>query len=178
METIKTYKVLLLAVLGLVIVVAGAFFYMEDNKPETKKLTENKNSTLLEGQVTRMFEGENKLVYALNIPQTATSTVTMDGALVKVVNGENLYLAMYMSYEGGRGYSSSDYINSIIAPLIPGLTVLGTTTIGSTLWTVVQSAQSEWHVGQVGDGQWLMVAESPRSLHDEVTKTLETLTTK
>lgn len=178
METMKTYKAVLLAVLGLGLVVTGAYFYMKHYGPEPKVPVVYRSTTLVEGQVTRMFEGENKLVYAIDIPETATSSVTLDGALVKVTDADTLYVAMYMSYEGGRGYSSLDYINNVIAPRIPGLIITGTTTIGSVIWTVAQSAQSEWHVGQVGDGQWLLVAESPRALHEKIVDTIDTLTTK
>lgn len=173
----KTYKAILLAVLGLVIVVAGAYFYMKD-KPVAQAPIVTSTMKTLEGQVTRVFEGENKLIYSLDIPETATSTLDMNDALVKITDNGAAYISMYMSYEGGRGYSSLDYINNVIAPRVSTLAVVGTTTIAGGVWTIAQSANTEWHVGQVGDGQWLMVVESARANHDKVIETLESLTTK
>ncbi len=173
----KTYKAILLAVLGLVIVVAGAYFYMKDKPVAQAPITTSTMKTL-EGQVVRVFEGENKLVYSLDIPETATSTLDMNDALVKITDNGAAYISMYMSYEGGRGYSSLDYINNVIAPRVSTLSIVGTTTIAGGVWTVAQSANSEWHVGQVGDGQWLMVVESARANHDQVVETLDSLTTK
>lgn len=177
MESIKTYKAILLSVLGLVIVVGGSYLYMK-HKPAQKEAAVVKHVNLLSGQITREFEGENKLVYSMDIPDTATSTVSMDDALVTVSDNGALFAAVYMTYEGGRGYSSADYLNNVVAAKVSGLTVTGTTTIGTIVWTTAQTANSEWHVGQVGDGQWLMVVESKKSLHDQVVAMLESLTTK
>lgn len=171
----KTYKAILLAVAGLVIVVTGGYLYMKGNKPVVKEAITKGSVRSLEGQVTRMFEGENKVVYGFDVPDGATSTVSMDGALIKVTTGSALYMATYFSYEGGRGYSSEDYIKSIIAPHVSVLNMVGTTTIGSRVWTVAESVNTEWHVGQVGDGQWLMVVESPKVNHDKIVDTLEGL---
>ncbi len=176
----KTYKAILLAVLGLVIVVAGAYFYMKNKPVRQASNTTSATSTMktLEGQVVRVFEGENKLVYSIDIPETATSTLDMNDALVKITDNGIAYISMYMSYEGGRGYSSLDYINNVITPRVSTLSVVGTTTIAGSIWTIAQSAHSEWHVGQVGDGQWLMVVESARADHDRVVETLDSLITK
>jgi hypothetical protein len=177
MESIKTYKAILLAVLGLVLVVSGAFFYMK-GKPVAKETIVRSNMVTLEGQVTRIYEGENKLVYSMDIPETATSAVSMDDGLVKITDNGALYAAVYMSYEGGRGYSSLDYINNVIVPHVATLTLTGTTTIGETIWTTAASPNSEWHVGQVGDKQWLMVVESKKTLHTGIVEMLESLMTK
>ena len=178
LRRMKTYKAILLAVLGLIIVVTGAYVYMKGHKPVAKEIVSKGNFRTLEGQVTRMYEGENKLVYAFDVPTTATSTTSMEDALVKVTNNGSPYVALYMTYEGGRGYSSLDYINNLIVPHVSSLTIIGTTTIGSTIWTIAQSAQSEWHVGQVGDGQWLMIVETKRSEHDQTVELLQSLSTK
>jgi hypothetical protein len=177
MESIKTYKAILLTVLGLVIVVSGSYVYMR-NKPATKESVVKTTLRTLEGQVSRMYEGENKLVYSFDVPKSATSSVSMDEALVTVMDNGSLYAAVYMSYEGGRGYGSLDYINNVIAPRVAALTITGTTTIGSTIWTVAENQNSEWHVGQAGDGQWLIVIESRKALHDQIVETLESLSTK
>lgn len=174
----KTYKAILLSVLGLVIVVGGSYMYMRNHKTAPKEAVVKGSSVSYEGSVTRTFEGENKLVYSFDIPETATATVSMDGALVKVTNGVLPVVAMYMSYEGGRGYSSLDYISNNIIPKVSGVKTTGTTTIGGVLWTMAQSGTSEWYVGQVGDGQWLMVAEGKLANHDATVGLLESLKTK
>jgi hypothetical protein len=177
MESIKTYKAILVAVLGLVIVVSGAYVYMKKN-PQAKETIVKDHAKTLEGQVVRMYEGENKLVYAMDIPETAVSALSMDDALVTVTDNGALFAAIYMTYEGGRGYASVDYLTNVVASRVPVLSITGTTTIGSTLWTVAEGTNSEWHVGQVGDGQWLMVVESKKALHDQVVEMLESLVTK
>lgn len=175
MESIKTYKVILLAVLVLVIVVAGGYFAMKKNPGTQKEAITKSSMRSFEGQVTRMFEGENKIVYSFDIPKDATTTVSMDEALVKVTTGTALYSAVYFSYEGGRGYSAEDYIKNVISPQVKVLAIVGTTTVGTRVWTLAESANSEWHVAQVGDGQWLMVVESPKVNHDDIISTLEGL---
>lgn len=177
MEGVKTYKAVLLVVVGLGVVVAGSYIYMKDKSVDKESVVKSTTQTL-EGQVTRIFEGENKLVYSLDIPETATSTLGMDSALVKVTDNGMALVSIYMSYEGGRGYASTDYINNVIAPKVSALTTVGTTTIGGTMWTIAQTANTEWHVGQVGDGQWLMVVEGKKSSHDAIVEILESLDTK
>jgi hypothetical protein len=174
MESIKTYKAILLAVGGIVIVVGGAYWYMSDMPAKEEAIVKTQTRTI-EGQVTRMFEGENKVVYSFDVPETATSTTGMEDALVKVTNNDLPYTSMYFSYEGGRGYAAEDYIKNVIAPRVPVLTIIGTTTIGSRVWTVAESTASEWHVAQVGDGQWLLIVENKKALHDQVAATLESL---
>jgi hypothetical protein len=173
----KTYKVVLLAVLGLVIVVGASYMYMKD-KPVAQKAAVASETETITGEVVRVFEGENKVSYTLAIPKTATSSIGMDGALVKIVDSGSPYVSMYFSFEGGRGYTARDYINNVIAPRVSGLTMGGTTTIGLSTWQVAQTAQSEWHVAQVGDGQWLLIVESKRALHDRAVETLDSLTVK
>lgn len=175
MESIKTYKVILLAVAVLVIVVAGGYFAMKKHPGTQKEAITKSHMKSYEGQVTRMYEGENKVVYSFDIPEEATATISMDGALIKVMTGSALYSAVYFSYEGGRGYSAEDYIKSIIVPHVNVLNIVGTTTIGTRVWTVAESVNTEWHVGQVGDGQWLMVVESPKVNHESILDTLSNL---
>jgi hypothetical protein len=174
MESLRTYKVILLAVLVLVVVVTGGYFAMKKN-PTPKEAITKSHMKAFEGQVTRIFEGENKVIYSFDIPEDATTTVSMDGALVKVTTGSTLYSAVYLSYEGGRGYSAEDYIRNVISPQVNVLNIVGTTTIGTRVWTVAESVNTEWHVGQVGDGQWLMVVESPKANHESVLDTLSGL---
>ncbi len=133
---------------------------------------------LVEGTVTRFFEGEWVLGYAFDIPEGATTTVEREGSIVKVLEDGKLLSAMYFSYEGGRGYSPEDYINNVIAPNVSMVTTTGTTTIGTTDWTVAEGASSVWHVAAVKGGEWLVVAESKKGDNDKALKVLESLTTK
>jgi hypothetical protein len=178
MESIKKYKAILLTVLGVVIVVAGAYAYMRGHKSPVKEAVVKSTMMSFTGSVSRMYEGENKLVYSFDIPSGSTTTTTMDGALVHVTNGSTLYLAMYLSYEGGRGYSAEDYIKNVIVPQVRVLNITGTTTLGTTVWTTAESQNTEWHVGQVGNGQWLMVVESPKVSHDDVVSSIESMKTE
>ncbi len=179
MESIKTYKAILLSVLGLIIVVAGSFMYMRHHKTKAPQaMVKSTSTTMISGKVTRIFEGENDLVYSMDVPATATSTLSMDDALVTIKNNDVLFAAVYMSYEGARGYSSADYIQNIIAKSVPTVMVTGTTSLGGVTWTLAEGGNSEWHVGQVGNGAWLMVVENKKSLHDQVVTMLESLTTK
>jgi hypothetical protein len=177
MEGVKTYKAILLGVLGLIIVVAASYVFMK-HQPLKKETGTVSHMQELSGQVIRMYEGENKIVYTMDVPQTATATRSMDDALVTVDDNGMLYAAIYFSYEGGRGYSAADYMNQNIVPHVPVLEFTGTTTIGGVVWTTAESANSEWHVGQVGNGAWLMVVESKKVNHDKVVESLESLSTK
>jgi hypothetical protein len=58
------------------------------------------------------------------------------------------------------------------------LNITGTTTLGTTVWTTAESQNTEWHVGQVGNGQWLMVVESPKVSHDDVVSSIESMKTE
>lgn len=178
MEKIKTYKALLIAVVVLCAVAGGAFFYTKGKAPVATEAVKKVSTNALEGQVVRAFEGENKIIYKMDIPETATSTLAMDGALVKVMDNGTPFVSMYFSYEGGRGYIATDYINNVIAPRVPGVKIVGTSTVGLYTWTVAESQASEWHVAQVGDGQWLLVVENKKSLHDGAVEALDTLTTQ
>lgn len=178
MEKIKTYKALLIAVVVLCVVGTGSYFYSKGGAPAEKEAVKSEPKNLITGQVMREFEGENKIIYKMAIPETATSTTGMDGALVKITDEGSSFISMYFSYEGGRGYVAPDYINNVIAPRVPGVKIVGTSTIGLYTWTVAESEMSEWHVAQVGDGQWLLVVENKKSLHDGAVESLDTLTTQ
>lgn len=180
MESIKTYKAILLTVGGLIIIVGGAYYFTEGarfRKP-VEQVTVREDMTSFTGQVTRIFEGENKAVYSFDIPKNATTAISMDGALVRVTEDGALYAAAYLSYEGGRGYMPEEYINRIIAPQVRALTPMATSTIGSYSWMLAESANTEWHVAQVGDGQWLMVVENSKINHDRAVETLKSLEVK
>ena len=132
-------------------------------------------SKSFQGSVTKVFEGDNTLEYGFNLPETAIATVAMDGALVKVTEMDLPVLAMYVSFEGGRGYSPSDYITNNIIPKVSGITQVGTTSISGYDWTVVESANSEWHVASVENGNWLLVVENKKSDSEKAMSILSSL---
>jgi hypothetical protein len=179
MESIKTYKAILLAVAGIIVVVGSAYYFVGGRfKKPVEQVKARVNTQLVTGQVMRAFEGENKAVYSFYVPDAATTTTLSDGALVHVKENGALYMAAYLSYEGGRGYVAEEYINRVIAPQVSVIESGATSTIGSYTWTVAESANTEWHVAQVGDGQWLMVVENPKKNHDRVLETLDGLEVK
>lgn len=143
-----------------------------------EEVTVTTSTTLVEGTVTRFFEGEQVLGYAFDIPEGATSTVERDGSIVKVTEEGALLSAMYFSYEGGRGYTPADYISNNIAPKVSMVMNKGTTTIGSHEWTVAEGVTSVWHIASVKEGQWLVVAESKKGEASPALPVLESLTIK
>lgn len=179
MEYMKTYKAILLAVGGLIIVVGSTYYFVGDKfRKPVQEVKAGLNTQLVSGQVTRMFKVENRAVYSFYIPESATTTVSMDDALVRVDDESGLYMAAYLSYEGGRGYVAEEYINRLIAPQVHVLTSGATSSIGAYTWMEAESANTEWHVAQVGDGEWLMVVENPKVNHDRVLETLEGMEVK
>lgn len=135
----------------------------DDSLANEEVLSSEVTSKSFQGSVTKVFEGDNTLDYGFDLPETATATVAMNGSLVKVTDMDAPVLAMYVSFEGGRGYSPSDYITNNIVSKVSGITQMGTTSISGYDWTVVQSANSEWHVAAVENGNWLLVVENKKS---------------
>ena len=132
-------------------------------------------SKSFQGSFTKIFEGENTLQYGFDLPETATATVTMDGALIKVTDSEAPVFAMYVSFEGGRGYSPREYVSNVIMPKVKGITQLGTTTIAGREWTVVASANSEWRIASVENGAWLLVVENKKADSEKTVTLLESV---
>lgn len=130
------------------------------------------------GKAVKNFEGEQAVEYMFSIPETATTTVEKDGALVKVTDEGVLVNAMYFSYEGGRGYSSSDYVANVIVPAVPSAKIVGTTTFAGYDWDVVESEWSVWRVAKVGNGSWLLVVENKKTEDEKSLSVIDTLTTK
>ena len=130
------------------------------------------------GQVVRNYEGENVLEYGFDIPETATTSIDMDGALIKIVDQELPVATVYMSYEGGRGYSALDYISNVIAPHVSVINVTGTSSVGMYDWQIAESEGSEWYVTPVASSSWLIVVENKKSVHSTVEKMLESVFAK
>ncbi len=150
-------------------------------KDDAIAVEEQETSALLtsfSGKATRVYEGDNILEYGFDLPETATTTVEKDGSLVKVSDGGVPVLAMYLSYEGARGYSPAAYISNVIVPKVAAVTGKGTTTIGLHEWTVVESERTAWHVAKSDNGQWLLVVESPKTESEKAVSIIESIVTK
>ncbi len=172
----KTYISILLVVLGLVVIVSGGYVYMKKNRVQT--VLEKRDSVLMKsftGDVTRVYEGDNKLSYSFDIPEIATTTVGMDGALIKVSDATSSYTTIYISYEGGRGFGPIDYMDEVIAPHVSVINANGTTTIGNYEWQVADSEGSEWHIASIAGGSWLVIVENRKNMHDLVQKIIASL---
>ncbi|MBP6948505.1 MAG: hypothetical protein KBC41_02345 [Candidatus Pacebacteria bacterium] len=174
----KNVTILIGLVVVFVVLYAGNSFMGNDDTPKTlsvKDVEEVVGMKSFNGEVVRVFEGENILEYGFDIPETATTTVEMDGALIKVEDAGNPLITVYMSYEGGRGYTAIDYISNIIANHVPVIDVEETKTIGLLEWQTATSEGSEWYITSVLDGKWLIVVENKKTVHDTAEKILESV---
>ena len=178
----KTYITILIGIAVLFIVVYGGYSFInkekevkKDEKIKTSEVNVISKMMLLTGTVTRFFEGENKIVYNFNIPKNATTSFEMDGALVRITDSNVPYANIYFSYEGARGFTPNEYINEIIAPSVPVITPTAESLIGSYQWQNAESSGSEWHIASVLNGQWLIVVENKKTLHDIMQETLTSM---
>ena len=102
------------------VVALCAVFYLGGNTTDNvDDVTRDETSSEVsgksfQGSFTKVLDGEFTLEYGFDLPETATATVTMDGALVKVSDSDMPVFAMYVSYEGARGYTPTDYITKNI----------------------------------------------------------------
>lgn len=151
------------------------------NKSDSENVSEVTSEVAMQsitGQVLRVFEGEHILDYSMDIPETSTTTLSMDSALLRITEEANPLVTIYFSYEGKRGYTPLDYINNKIAPQVSVINPVGTTTIGGFDWQVAESEASEWRVAQVMGGQWLIVTENKKSVHDTADSILNSIVLK
>lgn len=175
----KTYIAILIGIVVLSGVTFGGYKIIKNKRAVKIISTENvirmKDVT---GQVTREFEGLNVVDYSFQIPETGTSTLDMDNALIKVIDNDNPYATIYISYEGGRGFSPVDYIGQVIAPHVSVIDMGDVTKIGDHDWQTAETEGSEWHVASAANGQWLIVVENKKAVHTLVAKTLESFKAK
>jgi hypothetical protein len=170
--------------IGLVVIVAVLYVgnsFMSKGGSASGKNEDDKTSVAMKsfvGQVVRVYEGDNVLEYGFDIPETATTTIDMDGALIRVIDQDAPLATMYMSYEGARGYSPVDYINNVIAPHVAVIDLTSTSTIGANVWQGAESSASEWHVASVLDGKWLIIVENKKSVKDTADQMLESVNAK
>jgi len=176
---IKRYIPIIIGIvaLGAVLLIGGS----KMDSDEKLKVDEQEVSTVskksFQGSVMRMFEGENVLEYGFDLPETATATISMDGALVKIADEGMPVLAMYASFEGSRGYAPMDYVVKNIIPKVGAVSDMGNKVVGEDEWTVVASKNSEWHITKVAGGKWLLVVENTKANSEKAIALLETLST-
>ena len=176
----KTYIAI---VLGIIVLFAVVFagYKLTSNKT-AGNTTGNEVSQMavkkVTGEVKRWFEGDNILSYAFNIPETATTSIQMDGGLIKVISETGAQANVYFSYEGGRGFSANDYLVEKVAPQVAVVNFTGTTTIGMHEWTTAESSGSEWFIAPARDGEWLVVVEAKKTMHDETLEILKQMDVK
>lgn len=165
------------------VVALCAVLYVANNQMKERRALavdeQQSSTTTFTNKVTRSFEGDNVLEYGFDLPEGATTTVEKDGALVKVTDASSTaVLAMYLSFEGGRGWSPADYITNNILPKVSGAALVGTTTIGSHEWDVAESERSVWHVARSDNGQWLLVVENRKDVAEAAEGIIKTIITK
>ncbi len=170
---------ILIGIVVLFAVLYGGQSLMKDRKQaEVSDVASSTATQVVLGSVMRVFEGEHVLEYTFGIPETATTTIGMDGALVRVVDTGNPLVTLYFSYEGGRGYSPIDYIDNVIAPHVAIINPTSTSTIGGYEWQGAESEGSEWYIAPVLNGEWLIVVENKKSVHDIAVDTLNSIEVK
>lgn len=170
----KKYVNILTGVVVLLLVLyAGQLLVQAPPQANVSDVEAKVGEVSVSGQVVRSFEGDNVIEYNFDIPETATTTTEMDGALIRVTNETSPLATIYLSYEGARGYTPMDYINNIVAPHVSVINPTEITRIGNYDWQGAESEGSEWHVASVMNGKWLVVIESKKSVHDSVERTIE-----
>lgn len=175
----KTYIAILIGVVVLFAVVfVGYKFTNKDSSSNDTQQQMMMRTSKVEGSVTRMFEGDHVINYSFSIPELASTTVDMDGALVKVVTDNMAQANVYFSYEGGRGFSAKDYLIEKIAPHVAVINDAGVSTVGAYEWTMAESAGSEWFIAPTSDKQWLIVVEAKKAVHDATLELLKSMEVK
>ncbi len=174
----KTYVSILLVVLGLAVVVIGGYVYTKKNDLKHQVVQDLVKMKTYSSKVSRFYEGDNNIEYSFNIPEYATTTTELDGAFTKITTGTSSYATVYVSYEGGRGFTPLGYIDEIIAPHVSVINPLDEEIIGNYKWQVAESEGSEWHIAQVSNDQWLFIVENKKVNHDLIQKTLESVKVK
>jgi extradiol dioxygenase family protein len=173
----KKYVPIIIGIVALFVLLYVGNNVMKKRQVKVEQVTMTEGVSV-NGKVVKNFEGEQVVEYMFSIPETATTTVEKDGALVKVSEEGVLVNAMYFSYEGARGYSASDYVANVIIPAVPSAKVVGTTSFAGYDWDIAESELSVWRVAKVGNGSWLLVVENKKTEDEKSLSVIDTLTTK
>lgn len=175
----KTYIAILIGIVVLFAVVFVGYKFTNSNGVDsiTEQQLETRTANV-SGEVVRTFEGDHILSYAFAIPEVSSTSVDMEGALVRVIGAGGTEATVYFSYEGARGYAPLDYLSEVVALHVPVIDLTGTTTVGGYEWTTAETAGSEWYLAQTEDKQWLIVIEARKSSHDDTQTLLSSLEVK
>lgn len=171
--SMKTYIAILLGVVVLAGVVFVGYKYRTTNHPKIDKVV-NEEYKIVTGSVSRFFEGTSTIDYSFEVPTVATSTSEMDGSLVKVANATGTIATLYFSYEGGRGYTPTEYVNYVMKPRVSGLVITETEESSNPDWLRIASSASEWYISPINDGEWLVVIEAKKTMNVELEKIIAT----
>ncbi len=151
----------------LILVLIGTGLYIKKGSTDkdvviTPEVTETQK---VSGEINAIFEGDNITKYSFSIPSDAVSTKkNQSGTIVHVTNASSsLITALYFSFEGGRGYTAQDYVQEVIATKVPVVTITGSSTIGNLSGIEASSDTTVWRIAPTDDGQFLLVAEYPKS---------------
>lgn len=136
----------------------------------TRTTESAQNMVTVLGKVDHNLEGKNLLNYSFDIPETASSTVSEEGDLVKVADATGTRATVYFSYEGTRNMTPSEYIGEIVAPHVPAIDETGTTTIAGYDWQLAETAGSNWYITTLHNGEWIVAVEAKKTWSDNTEK--------
>lgn len=177
----KTYVPILIGIVVLGAALYGGNTFMKKGGNDGLNTGDTKSEISMKsvvGQVVRAYEGDNVLEYGFNIPETATTSIDMDGALIKVLDNNAPTATLYMSYEGARGYTPLDYLSNKIAPHVSVINPTNIVSLGGYDWQMAESEGSEWYIASVASSSWLIVVENKKTNHDMAVKIVESISVK
>lgn len=182
MEKIKENGVLI-GVAVFVIIIIGFIFMSGASSSEKQKEKKETTSVVKEEAKSGSFIGsfatgdkdQPVVAYSFDLPRGASSTVEENGAYIVSSLDSKPFTKIYFSDERERKQTPKGYLSAIILPNVKNLVIGDEEKIGNITWTKAQSATMEWHVGAVLGGKWLVMVESYKKNHDEVVKTLESV---
>ena len=183
----KMYASLALyAILGLALGYSAfkGYVYMSHKmkmvKKENVEIVSNMNTNFT-GEVSHNFEGENKAMISFDHDKSFTVTQGTENKAkyfyIANASGTNI-ATLYVSYEGGRGFTAEDYIGEVLAKAIPTISNEGVNAYASSSWNRASSANSVWNIKGSENGSWLLVLENTKANTQNVSAILETLTIK
>jgi hypothetical protein len=175
----KTYIAILIGIVVLFGVVSVGYKFTSNKSHIATSQSQTKAKMMkVSGDVKRVYEGDHVISYSFDIPEVASTTNDLDGALIRVIGSTGTQATVYFSYEGARGYAPLDYLTNVVAPHVAVIDPTGTSTIGGYEWTTAESNGSEWYISPSTDKQWLIVIEAKKTSHEDTADLLTSLTVK
>jgi hypothetical protein len=188
----KMYLSLVLyAILGIAIgflVYKGVTYFNNKESNKDKKIMQHDKGDMVQsdliayvGNVSHNFEGTQSasITFKHDKNQTVEQGTDSKSKYFYIKNADGQTLAtIYMSYEGGRGFSAVDYLSEVIAKAVPTVSAPITMNHASTTWMYAATANSEWHIMPSTDGAWLLIMENKKENGKSVTSVKETIVIK